>query len=231
MWYRFLLPVAACATFSMTLFGQGPVGDEVMVTFDRAVQVGTHTLPAGEYTIRQVTSASNPRVLEFTTDNGTKLEATVTAIPILQNTPPSKTKVILDNEFGTPRLDKIWVQGKSYGYQFPGKANAVSASTGITLEGRYVAPVAVVAIESAPPPAPREETVIAQVRPEPPAPVAQAPEPEPARTPPPAETSPEPTPPAHDMPATALGWMPITLVGLLMFSVGLVLFGRERIRS
>src|ERR1051326_2019382 len=92
--------------FSHTSFGQGPVGDEVMVTFDQTVQVGSHALPAGKYTIRQVTSASNPRVLEFTSDNGTKLEATVAAVPILQNTPPSKTRVILDNEGGTARLDK-----------------------------------------------------------------------------------------------------------------------------
>ena len=101
---------------------QGPAGDEIQVTLDRAVQVGSQTLPAGSYTIRQVTSASNPRVLEFTSENGTKLDASVTAIPILQNTPPSETKVILDDEGGVARLARIWVQGKNYGYEFPGTA-------------------------------------------------------------------------------------------------------------
>ena len=32
--------------------------------------------------------------------------------------------MILDNEGGSPRLTKIWVQGKSYGYEFPGHGNA-----------------------------------------------------------------------------------------------------------
>src|SRR5437764_15468181 len=79
-------------------FAQGPVGDEFKVTFDRQVQVGSETLPAGDYTVKQVSSASNPRVLEFKTDVDQKLMATVTAIPIMQNTPPSETKIVLQDE-------------------------------------------------------------------------------------------------------------------------------------
>ena len=79
----------------MPLLPKAPAGERIQVTFDRPVQVGSQTLPAEAYTIRQVTSASNPCVLEFTSDNGTKLETTVTAIPILQNTAPSETKVVL----------------------------------------------------------------------------------------------------------------------------------------
>src|SRR5689334_7017556 len=96
----FILTTAFGLVFNAISSGQGPVGDEVMVTFDQAVQVGSRSLPAGKYTIRQVTSASNPRILEFTSENGTKLDATVAAVPVLQNTPPSKTRVILDNEGG-----------------------------------------------------------------------------------------------------------------------------------
>src|SRR5947209_10994121 len=92
-----IIPTAlACySALFMTLFAQGPVGDEIKVNFDRPVQVGSKTLQPGNYTIRQVTSASNPRVLGFTSEDGNKLEATVTAIPIMQNTPPMETKAIL----------------------------------------------------------------------------------------------------------------------------------------
>src|SRR5436190_16616430 len=129
----------ACLGLTYIALAQGPVGDEVKITFDRAVMVGSETLPPGEYTIRQVTSASNPRVLEFTHDNGTKLDATVTAIPILQNTPPAKTTAVLNDEGGGARLARIWVQGKSYGYEFTGTAAPASqaASSTVRLEGRY----------------------------------------------------------------------------------------------
>lgn len=186
----FLLTTALGLVVNHTAFGQGPVGDEVMVTFDQTVQVGSHSLPAGKYTIRQVTSASNPRVLEFTSNHGTKLDATVAAVPILQNTPPSKTRVVLDNEGGAPRLARIWVQGKSYGYEFPGKGHATVANT-VGLQGTFVAQAA-----------PAETTAVAQARtPESiqnPAPsVAQERTPEPARTPPQAPVA-QSAPPADN---------------------------------
>jgi len=277
MQYRvFLLTMALGLVFTNSSFGQGPVGDEVMVTFDQSVQVGSHTLPAGKYTIRQVTSASNPRVLEFTSKNGTKLDATVSAIPVLQNTPPSKTRVILDEEAGTPRLDKIWVQGKSYGYQFPGKANGTTvAGNPIGLEGRFTAQAAApasttVAQERTPaaPPASvsqstqREETaVVAQNRPaETPAPArppeqqsqtTQTPSTE-AQTPPPPPAATQNTTPSNsaanssedrstanqnaanqnaasnEVPATALGWMQVALLGMALFTAGAFLYRRER---
>jgi len=119
---KIILPAAIAFVISavaLVVFAQGPVGDQVFVTFDRPVQVGAQTLAAGDYLVKQITSASNPRVLEFLIDNGKKLEATVTATPVLQNTPPSETKVILQDDGGGVRLSRIWVQGKSYGYAFP----------------------------------------------------------------------------------------------------------------
>jgi hypothetical protein len=237
-----------------TSFGQGPVGDEVMVTFDRAVQVGSQTLPAGKYTIRQVTSASNPRVLEFTSDNGTKLNATIAAAPVLQNAPPDKTKVVVDDEGGQARLVRIWVQGKSYGYEFPGsQVPGSSASSAVALEGRFTsqaAPAAetVTAQERAPAqapapisqPAPTDNTVIAQNRPtEAPAPVP-APEPQRTQTPAAQDSSLSSNVPAADapetdspqsVPATALGWMQLMALGLVMASVGIYLYWRDRASS
>ncbi len=133
--------VTAVTSFSLiqSASAQGPVRDRIMVKFDRPVQVGTRTLQAGEYTIHQVTSASNPRILEFTSNNGTQLEATVAAIPIMQNTAPTETKVVIEDEGGGARLARIWVQGKTYGYEFPGKTAVASQTTAPTLEASYQA--------------------------------------------------------------------------------------------
>ena len=108
------------STLAFSVFAQGRVGDEIKVTFDRPVQVGSQTLPAGDYRVKQVTSASNPRVVEFATGDNNKLMATVTAIPVIQNTPPSETRVVLQDEGGGARLSRIMVQGNTYGYGFPG---------------------------------------------------------------------------------------------------------------
>jgi hypothetical protein len=249
MQYRtFLLTTALAVVFSHTSFGQGPVGDEVMVTFDQSVQVGSHSLPAGKYTIRQVTSASNPRVLEFTSDNGTKLDATVAAIPVLQNTPTSKTRVILDNEGGAPRLARIWVQGKSYGYEFPGKGKSSATAGTVNLQGTFVAqaappaspqvvqdrtpepartPAPLPVAESSPRPA--DNAVIAQNRPaETPAAAPQSPDQNAASPDASLKPSDAAENPAGNVPTTALGWMQIVLLGMGLASAGSFLYWRER---
>jgi len=215
------------------MFAQGPVGDEVKVTFDRPVQVGQNTLPAGDYMVRQVTSASNPRVLEFITSSDNKLVATVTAIPVLQNTPPSETRIILQDEGGGARLSRIWVQGKSYGYGFPGSAMPASQTTTASaqLSGSYAGAATATATDTTAnrvaeaPATPPVEAPAATPTPAPtPEPVAQAPTPQPAaETPAPAA--------APEVPATGLGWADVMLLGLAMAGTGLFLSRREARRS
>src|SRR5437870_11474543 len=48
-----------------------------------------------------------------------KLETTAMAIPALDNRTPSETKLILDHVGSDYYLNKIWIQGKDYGYEFP----------------------------------------------------------------------------------------------------------------
>ncbi len=199
--------------------------------------VGSHALAPGDYTIRQLTSAANPRVLEFATNRGTKVVATVTAIPFLQNTPPATTKVIFDNEGLQPRIARILVQGKDYGYEFPKEYNSSQPAVAATVQLQYDDPNrALAAAETARP----AETVIAQAQPVPQADRAASPVPPPqpveiaqntprpsptpqaapAPVPQPAETS------AASIPATALGWMDLVLAGMLFATVGLFLYRR-----
>jgi hypothetical protein len=213
---------------AVSMFAQGPVGDEIKVTFDRPIQVGSQILPAGDYTVRQVTSASNPRVLEFKTNNDNKLVATVTAIPVILNTPPSETKVVLQDEGGGARLSRILVQGKTFGYGFPGEAMSSSQATTASaqLSGSY-APAATATVASAnrvveTPPARPVETPPAAAPAPTPAPVSEAP----------AAANPAPAPSAApEIPATALGWADVMALGLAMAAVGFMLFRREARRS
>jgi len=224
----------AVAALSHVAVAQGPVGDVVELKLDRDAMVGSHSLSPGEYTIRQITSAGNPRVLEFTKDSGTRLVATVTAIPVMQNIPPQETKIDFDDEAGgTSRIRRIWVQGKTYGYEFPreGAASTTGSSNQqAVLSGRFQAA-----------PAPQPEVARNEPAPQPTPEPQRAPEPTPTPTPAPEPTPPSPTPapsaeeqtpapaPAETpstpaVPATALGWGEFVALGMMMGVVGVLLY-------
>jgi outer membrane biosynthesis protein TonB len=210
-------------------FSQAPPGDVVKVTFDRTVMVGSYTLTPGDYTVQQVTSASNPRVLEFTSNHGTQLDATVTAIPIMRNTPPTQTRVILDEEGDVPHVHRIWVQGRTYGYEIPGHSATAGAQT-IALEGSFQANRQTEVVAQAPPPPPTPTPT-----PEPAPPPQQQPTPTPQpttppetnQTPPPQEQAPPPaSAQTPEVPSTALDFAPLMFGGFLLASAGLVLYRR-----
>ena len=99
---------------------QGPLYDRVNVNLPYAVTVGNRTLQPGDYVIQQLRDQSgNSRVLLIYSDNGMKFETSAMTIPALDKNTPEDTKVIL-NHFGNDYyFDKIWIQGKDYGYEFP----------------------------------------------------------------------------------------------------------------
>jgi len=132
--------------FDRMVLAQGPVGNTINVKLDRTAMVGEQVLQSGDYTIRQITSASDPSVLEFSTDRGTNVHATVTAIPLLQNTPPNDTKIVFDSEAGMPRISKIMVQGREYGYEFPKGAAVAPVRSAVNMQLQYEAPTTVAAV-------------------------------------------------------------------------------------
>jgi len=245
--------LAALLFIGSSLFAQSPISDKLVVTFSKPVMVGDQRIEPGEYTIRQLTSAANPRILEFTTDNGTKLQATASAIPVLDNLNVKRTTVEVYEGPGDYQLHRIWIEGKSYGYEFPASSarseRELAQSRKMTLSGTYT-PERQVA-QATPPPAqptesattpaePQQQPPPPQRDPEPappqrepePAPPAPQREPEPAPVP---QSDPPPAPPAEQaqtstpaMPATATNWYTIALTGLLLVGLGLTL---ERVRS
>lgn len=219
---------------SLCALGQSPIIDTLVVTFPNSVQIGSQTLSAGEYTIRQLSSASNSRLLEFSTDRGTSIQASATSIPALDNNNRNDSSVLLKNINGVSRLHRIWVKGKSYGYEFPLAKDNASASaitnSELRLSATYIASPAIVATLGAEPvselPVRAATSPAPDVRPEetpisPQAAVADAPAIS-AQAAAPSAPAIEPAVQATpEMPKTASSWVPLLLIGSAMLSIGL----------
>lgn len=213
------------------LMAQGPLYDKVEVNLPYPVTINNTTLQPGDYVIRQHDSgAGGSRVLHFFSDQGLKLETTAMAIPALDNRTPSETKLILDHIGNDYYLNKIWVQGKDYGYEFSIPAEIRNReqerNAPATVVARYEpapAPKAEVVAETTtqanttpPEPAPAPPVEIAQNRPEPP------PEPAPAVTaaPAPQQYADQAAP---EMPHTSANWLNLLVGGSLLACSGFAL--------
>jgi hypothetical protein len=99
---------------------QGPLYDRVNVNLPYSVTVGDRTLQPGDYVIQQLRDQSgSSRVLLIYSDNGMKFETSAMTIPALDQNTPENTRVILHHFGNDYYFDKIWIQGKDYGYEFP----------------------------------------------------------------------------------------------------------------
>lgn len=242
---RFCIIFAALAGLSLA---QSPIIDTIVVTFSTEVQVASKVLSAGEYTIRQLSSASNSRLLEFTSDKGTTIQASATAIPTIDNNNRNDSSVILENRGNRQHVHKIWIKGKTYGYEFPIDEPATSTNSSAVRETRLnatyeprtaetPAQVAQAAPASA---APKVVTEPAQAT----APVA-APEPaqvaaaEPA--PAPQQSAPAPAQPTATidnatnnqpaspaMPNTSIDWASYVMTGNVLFCCGLLMLALRK---
>ena len=212
---------AGLAIASMGANAQGPLYDKVIVDLPYTVTINNTVLQPGHYVIRQMDDGgTNSRVLMIFSDNGMKLRTTSLTIPTMKLDTPEKTSVVLHHFGNDYYFDKVWIQGKNYGYEFPlppaVKAREREQMQPYTVAATYaptekkeetteVASNNTVAETPAPPPAP--------------APVQQEPQQEAMNTPPPA---PAPTPePA--MPHTAGNWLQLMLSGGMLSGAGFML--------
>ncbi|HKD05235.1 MAG TPA: hypothetical protein VKB79_04960 [Bryobacteraceae bacterium] len=212
---------AGMAIASIGAYAQGPLYDKVTVDLPYAVTINNTVLQPGHYVIRQMDDAgTNSRVLMIFSDNGMKLQATSLTIPTLDNNTPDKTSVILHHFGNDYYFDKVWVQGKNYGYEFP-LPPAVKARQREEMQPYTVAATYQQTAQK------EENTQVAASAPPPaPAPAAApAPEPAPApqvvaqNTPPPAP-APAPTP---EMPHTAGTWLELMLSGSMLSGAGFLI--------
>jgi len=97
-----------------------PLWDRVDVNLPYTVTIGNRTLQPGSYVIQQLRDTSGEsRVLLIYSDNGMKFETSAMTIPALDPNTARDTKVILHHFGNDYYFDKIWIQGKDYGYEFP----------------------------------------------------------------------------------------------------------------
>ena len=208
----------AAIMVSATSRGQTAPYDRVMVDFQTNVNVNGKVIPPGHYEITELGSAGQgARILFVASNSGTTFEVSGATIAILQNEPPAQTKVILQRIGQNYYLNKVWINGKDYGYEFPLPAEArklmEERAEPLTLTATY-RPQPVAQAEAPPPPQPAP----APAPPPEPAP-APAPPPEPAPAPTP-EPAPPPPPP---MPVTADNWAAFVAVGGALTALGLML--------
>jgi cell division septation protein DedD len=216
------LLAAGIAASTGTMRAQGPMYDTVIVDLPYRVTINNTVLEPGHYVIRQLDDpGGGSRVLQIFSNDGMKLDTTVLTIPTLDNNTPEHTKVVLHHYGDDYYFDKIWVQGKNYGYEFPlpksikNRINEQGYTVAATYQSSNTqtaqntpapAPAPAPAPEPAPAPAPAPQAEMAQNTPPP------APAPEPA-----------PAPAPQQMPTTSIGWLTLMASGSLLFGAGLLL--------
>jgi hypothetical protein len=200
------------ATLVTPVKAQGPMYDRVEVNLPYSVTVGDRTLPPGEYVIQQLRDiGGNSRVLLIYSDNGMKFETSAITIPTLDINTPEHTSVILHHFGPDYYFDKVWVQGKDYGYEFP-LPNSVKMREKERMEA-----VTVAATYSTVQQQTVQQTTQPQTTAAPEAPPAEAP---PVEAPPEANRE---APPAPEMPKTSAGWLMMLLGGASLSGVGMML--------
>jgi hypothetical protein len=189
---------------------QGPLYDKVIVDLPYSVTIGDKVLKPGNYEIRQNDSmGGGNRVLLIYGGGDNHFITSTLTIPALDNLTPRDTRVVLHRFGNDYYFDKIWIEGKNYGYEFPLPESVKSR------ERERMQPVAVAARYEAMPP--KEQAAAPPPPPEaPPAP------PEAEREQPQPEAPPAPAP-APAMPHTDSGWMMMLLSGGALSLSGLVL--------
>jgi len=225
--------MALAMAMAASCYAQGPLYDKVTVDLPYRVTINNTILEPGHYVIRQMDDAGGgSRVLQVFSGDGMKLRTSTMTIPTLDNNTPESTKVVLHHYGDDYYFDKIWIQGKNYGYEFP-LPNAVKSrmrerAEPYTVAATYEQTRETTAQNTAPPPPPPapapepapapppQRTETAQNTPPPPPPAATAPAPEPAPQVP------------ERMPTTSIGWVTLVMSGGLLTSAGLLL---RRVRA
>ena len=231
------------APSGLALRAQGPMYDKVKVNLPYTVTLGDKTLEPGDYVIQQLSSAANSYVLLVYSDNGMRFETSVMTIPALENKTPEHTDVVLHHFGSDYYFDKIWIQGKDYGYEFPlpdsvkgrERERLEPVNVGATYQQAPAeTPVTTAQTtqpQPAPTPAPAPEAVTPAPEPAPaaeasatPAPEAAAPAPEPAPAPEVAQNDDAGQNSAdREMPQTAADWLMMLLSGGALSGAGLML--------
>lgn len=223
---------------------QGPMWDRVNVNLPYSVTIGNRTLQPGEYVIQQLRdSGGGSRILLIYSDNGMKFETSAMTIPALDINTARDTKVVLHRFGDDYYFDKVWIQGKDYGYEFPlpnsVKEREKERMAAVSVPAQYqsiptestATNTTTTAENTQQSAATQPATTVPEEAPQ----AATIPE-TPAPAPTTAQAAPEPStmPPANEsntanreMPHTSAGWLMMLLGGGTLSSLGMVLRRRR----
>jgi len=227
------LALAFAAWITPVIVQGQPLYDRINVNLPYKITLGDKVLEPGDYTIQRLPDNGGGRVLLFYSDSGMKFETSAMTIPALDINTARDTKLILGHIGDDYYIEKIWVQGKDYGYELPMPNSLKSrekeqvAKTTVPAE---TAPPPVTSQTEAPKPAETPQNTEATHPVETPAPPVEATA-QPDNTAnreapnPPAET---PAPAPTRMPETAANWMLMLLSGGTLSGAGLLLHRRVR---
>jgi len=207
-----------------------PTNDVIKVNLPYAVTVGNKTLQPGDYMIKELPSTDDNRVLVFYGDGGLKFEVLAQTISAYDPQTLSKSELTLHHIGNNYYFDKVWIQGKNYGYQIPLPSNLKERekeqAAAVTAPATYQPPAATPTTQNTASPAPAPQEA-AQAPAPAPAPVAAEPAPAPAQPEIAQNTTPA-TPESNDasreeLPHTSAGWLMMLLSGSTLSGVGLML--------
>jgi hypothetical protein len=137
-----LVVVAVVAmTFSAGLQGQGLI-DGIRVTLPEAVTVGDKVLEPGEYEIRRPSSA-NRDILQIFNKGKMVYETNVLTVATGPDSKdPKETKVVLHHIGDAYYFDKIWMEDRNYGWEFPlpERVRALQRETALNVAARFESP-------------------------------------------------------------------------------------------
>jgi len=141
MHFRKLLLVVmavAAVTFSVGVQGQGLI-DGIKVTLPQPVTVGDKVLEPGEYEIRRPSSANRDILQIFNKDKMVYETNALTVATGPDDKDPKETKVVLYHIGDAYYFDKIWMEDKSYGWEFPlpERARALQRENALNVPARY----------------------------------------------------------------------------------------------
>ena len=112
---KFAGAAVAAGMLASTAFGL--TGSIMTVNLPQSVSVGSAVLPSGEYKVTQFSMNDGNKLFVFRSDKGNEAVSAV-ALKSAEPSADQKTSVVLANDNGTLRLDKMFIEGDNAGYQF-----------------------------------------------------------------------------------------------------------------
>ena len=124
-----ILPIMAVAGFELD--AQPPLGVDVHLPYQ--VLAGKVDLPPGDYTIRRLGADD---IFAVYAGHGMKFETLLRAIPEEERGGAPRTALFLRGSGGEYSLDRMWIEGRSMGYEFlnPARAKSIERERGARLE-------------------------------------------------------------------------------------------------